>query len=341
MRMVLALVAAVLLSAGVQAQPVLDAGAIPGATAQLRASYAGFLLSNTPRAFATDGHGKSGWFSGGASLDDARQKAIGLCAGDGGVGCQPYALNLDVVWPGGEWRAPAPPPPFTDTWNWGLFPDERFLWHGPAAAAGVVLWAHGKASDHDFRGLQPPPFLRAFNNAGFDIVRFDRAPMADSTLRAAGWLQDGLRQMRAVGYRRVVAAGQSRGGWNALQAIDAGGLAEVVIAASPAAQGSGGSTNLTAQTDELRIIVDGAPASPARLAFIQFQQDPFDADPDTRARLISRLQGRLGGVLLIDRPAGLAGHFAAGGQQFSQRFAACLLEFATAPAAPSACRGTE
>ena len=113
------------------------------------------------------------------------------------------------------------------------------------------------------------------NNAGYDVVRFDREPMADARDRAAGWLRDGLQEMRRLGYRSVIAGGQSRGAWNSLQVLDTPGLADGVIAVSPAAHGAGESTNLMAQYDDLRALLAGAAPSRTRVAFVQFSGDPF------------------------------------------------------------------
>ena len=325
-----------LLSAAARAQPLLDPAAVPGLNAAGRALYADFLLANTPRVAAVGSNGRIGWYSGGQSLEAARARAIALCAEHGGTDCRPYAENLAIVWPGREWQPAAPPEPFVDTINYSFVPDARFLWHGPFTARGVVVWSHGT----DGRGLQPPPFLRLFNDSGFDIVRFDRAPMVDNPVRAAGWLRDGLAMLRHAGYRLVVAGGQSRGGWTSLQILDTAGLADVVIATSPAAHGSGGSTNLTAQDDDLRAMVAEAQPSHTRAAFIQFAADPFMSDGDTRIGLMERLRPKLGALLLIDRPPGLSGHFGAAGQDFSRRFAACLFHFATDQTPAAGCAET-
>ncbi len=327
----------VLLSAGLRAQPLLDPAAVPGLDAAGRALYADFLLTNTPRVAAVGSNGRIGWYSGGGSLEDARSRALALCAEHGGVACRPYAENLAVVWPGREWQPPAAPAPFADTINYGFVPDERFLWHGPAAARGVVVWSHGSNGAVDSRGLQPPPFLRLFNDSGFDVVRFDRAPLVDNPVRAAGWLRDGLAAMHRAGYRLVVAGGQSRGAWTSLQILDTAGLADVVIANSPAAHGSGASPNLTAQDDDLRAVVAAAEPSRTRVAFAQFTADPYMSDGDTRIRLMDRLRPKTGALLVIDRPDGMSGHFAGGSASFSRAFAACLLQFATDPAPPTRC----
>ena len=329
--------ALLLVSAAAQAQPLLDQASVPGLNVAGRALYADFLASNTPRVAAIGSNGRIGWYSGGQSLEVARARAVALCTEHGGMDCRPYAENLAIVWPGREWQPPPPPEPFVDTINYGFIPDARFLWHGPAAARGVVVWSHGNSGTNDSRGLQPPPFLRLFNNAGFDIVRFDRAPMVDNAVRAAGWLREGLATMRHAGYRLVVAGGQSRGAWTSLQILDTAGLADVVIATSPAAHGSGGSTNLTAQDDDLRAMVAEAQPARTRVVIAQFAADPFMSDGDTRISLMERLRPKLGALLLIDRPAGLSGHFGAAGLPFSQRFAACLFHFATDASPPARC----
>ena len=321
---------------GVQAQPILDASAVPGPPAS-RAAYAEFLLVNTPRVFALDSAGVFGWYAGGPSLEAARVKAVELCRAHGGGDCRPYAEDLAVVWPGHAWAPPPSPGPMVDRINYGFVPDARFLWRGPAGARGVLVWSHGKSGDVDIRGLQPPSFVRAFNNAGFDVVRFDRAPLADDPVRAAGWLRDELPALRHAGYHLVIAAGQSRGAWTSLQMLDTAGLVDVVIAASPAAHGAGSSTNLSAQDDDLRRIVADAEPWRTRVAFIQFSADPYMSDADTRARLIERLRPKTGGVLLIDRPTGLSGHLAAGSAVFAKRFAACLAAFTTASPPPDRC----
>ncbi len=332
MRWVLVLL---LVAGAARAQPVLDAPAVPGVDAPGRAAYAEWLLTNTPRVFAIGSNGRTGWYSGGKLLEDARGRAVQLCTDHGGTACRAYAEDLAVVWPGREWRPAPAPGPLVDTINYGFVPDERFLWHGPAAARGVVVWSHGQGGrDVDSRGLQPPPLLRPFNDAGFDVVRFDRAPMVDNPVRAAGWLRDELAVLRRSGYRSIVAAGQSRGAWTSLQVLDTPGLADVVLALSPAAHGSGGSTNLTAQDDDLRALVADAAPSRTRVAVAQFSADPFMSDAEIRAQLIRRLQGREGALLLIDRPAGFSGHFAGVGSAFGRAFGACLLQFAMGAVCP-------
>ena len=335
MQLVLLLV--LVLAGAAQAQPVLDAGAVPGLDAAGRAAYADWLLTNTPRVFALGSNGRMGWYSGGRTLDEARPRAVQLCTEHGGVACRPYAEDLAVVWPGRAWSPAAVPGPLVDTINYGFVPDERFLWHGPAAARGVVVWSVGTAANVDLRGVQPPPYLRAFNNAGFDVIRFDRAPFVDNPVRAAGWLRDELPVLRRSGYRMVVAAGDSRGAWTSLQILDTAGLADAVIAIAPAAHSSGASTNLTAQNDDLRTLVGQAQPSRTRVAVVQFAGDPFISDAEVYAGLMARLRPKMGAFLLIDRPAGLSGHAGGIGHAFGSRYGPCLLRFVTDAVPVAAC----
>ena len=342
-------------SAPADARPVLRIGATPGAgmtalstvldvdevpaDAAGRAAYRRWLTFNLPRVFAI-GSGGNGWAAGGGrtSLDEVRVKALDRCAAAGGRSCSAYAENLSVVAPGRQWNPPTAPGPLVATPTYALVPDERFIWRGPGTARGVYVWGHGYNGPLvDVRGLQPQPHVRPFNNAGFDIVRFDRDPMTDDRDRAAGWLRDGLQQLRDAGYRTVIVGGQSRGAWNALQMLDTPGLADAVIAVSPAAHGQGPGNRQRVQVGELRSIMDHMVPTETRLAMVQFADDTFAADPEWRAEIVELNSFHLGGVLLIDRPEGLVGHGAGETYGFEDRFAACLLRFALG--GPANCPG--
>ena len=210
--------------------PVLNADAPPYLTAAGRKYYVRFLQQATPRAFALSPDGSWGWAAALDTPEATEARAIEICAGWGGQGCRVYARDLQVVWPGRE----SGPPPARDAVlssgpGWSLAADERFLWHGPGAARGAYLWAHGRAAGgQDSRGGQPQPHVRVFNNAGYDVLRFDRAPVTDETDAAAAWMRHALSELRAQGYARIVVGGQSRGAWNALQALERPVLADAV-----------------------------------------------------------------------------------------------------------------
>ena len=320
---------ALLLWAGrVWAQPALDVRAVPGLDDTGRDAYLTYLNTNLPRAFAVGGVSAYGWSGGTGTLETARSKALAGCAARGATNCAIYAEDLNVIWQGRAPQTAPPPPALISTWNYAIEPDARYFWRGPAQAAGVYVWAHGYNAADDSRGHQPQPHVRAFNNAGFDVVRFDRVTNADGNReRTAGWFEDTLIELRHRGYKTIIAGGQSRGAWNSLQMLSHAGLADAVIAVSPAAHGSGGSTNLSAQYDDLRQLVEAVPRANTRLAFVQFEADPFAGDLDRRRDLIQRLRPALGGLLILDRPPGLRGHFGGQNAQFGVQYGGCLLHF--------------
>lgn len=319
--------------------PVLDAALLPPMPDAGRQLYMDrFVTNNVPRAFAIAGSGAYGGAWGAKSMEAARQQALENCAAKGGTDCRLYAEDLSVVWPGrAQSQAVTAPGPLISDTGYSFVPDARYLWHGPQAARGVYVWSHGKG-DTDSRGIQPQPHVRRFNNAGFDIVRFDREVRWDDKDRAAGWLRDGLARLRASGYRMVIAGGQSRGAWNSLQILDTPGLADVVIAISPAAHGTETGSVILRQGPELWHIGHDARSPQARVAFVQFARDPYSDDPAERVeKFRDILFPRVKAGLIVDRPDGLTGHGAGSTAAFNDRFGQCLLRFALDPQPPSGC----
>ncbi len=319
--------------------PIMTIGLAPNLDATGRESYARFLQSNLPRAFALAPDGTFGWYGGASTPEEARDKALKSCSGKGAEHCALYAEDLRIVWPGKESPAPSSPPgPLIETTDYAFVPDPRFLWHGPSAAAGLYVWGHGKNNMMDMRGQQPPPYVRAFNNAGFDIVRFDREPSHDYADRAALWLRDGLAKLRQKGWRRIVAGGQSRGGWTSLEILDVAGLADAVIVTSPAYFGG---TTRSDNTAEMHTIVHAAKAPATRVAIALFDKDIYVTDMTSRAGLFrDALPSRVGALLLIDRPPAITGHGGGGSFMFAQVYADCLIHFVMDAVPPTACPGS-
>jgi hypothetical protein len=221
--------------------------------------------------------------------------------------------------------------------RWALVTDEVFPWHGPALAAGVLVWGHGFSSEtEDYRIWRSPAWVKAFSDAGFDIVRFERDPAYDKdVLVSKQRLRTGLTYLRTLGYARVAVSGQSRGGWNALQMMMFPGLQDAVIAISPAAFGAG--EQAAADMQNAMTTIDTHIAEPrTRLAFVQFAGDPFAGDEELRAVMVERSWStKLGGVLMIDRPPGFRGHGGGNGEKFRDAYGACLVRFVMARSLPA------
>jgi hypothetical protein len=310
---------------------LLDASRVPSVGAEGQADYRRFLLQPTPRVFAVAEDGAWGWAA--AIADDpaaTERRALANCAQWSTRPCRVYARDLAVVWPGLEAASPAAPAqPLAGGPGWRLQPDDRFLWQGPQRARGVYLWAHGRsAGGADSRGSQPQPHVRAFNNEGYDVVRLDRDPATDETESGAAWMRLALGELRRRGYAKVIAGGQSRGAWNALQSLSEPGLADAVIAIAPAAHGPTGSPAHAWALDDLRRIVATARARGTRVVVANFRGDEFDPDPEQRATIFARLAPRSAGLLLLDRPAGIEGHGGGNDWRFTMRYAPCLFDFA-------------
>ncbi len=309
---------------------LLDIAGVPHLRAAGRADYARFLEQATPRAFALSPEGSWGWAAALDTPEATEARALAICGRWGGRGCRLYARDLDVVWPGMESAAPrARERPVVGGPGWHLVPDGRFVWRGAEAARGAYVWAHGRAAGgQDSRGSQPQPHVRVFNNAGYDVLRFDRAPETDETDDAAAWLRDALAAVRAQGYDRVIVGGQSRGAWNALQALAVPGLADAVVAIAPAAHGALGSPAWAWALDDLRAVVGAADSPRTRVVVASFAGDEYDPDPDRRAAIFRALgEQPVGGLLFLDRPPEVAGHGGGADSRFTQRYGACLLAF--------------
>jgi len=316
---------------GTRPAAILDVDAIPYLMAAGRADYARFLVQATPRAFALSPDGAWGWAAALETPAATEARALEICHRWGGKDCQIYARDLDVVWPGHESAAPrVVERPITGGPGWTLIPDGRFLWQGPGSARGAYVWAHGRAAGgQDSRGSQPQPHVRVFNNAGYDVLRFDRAPETDETDDAALWLRKALIELRRRGYDRVVVGGQSRGAWNALQALEVPDLADAIIAIAPAAHGATGSPAWAWALDDLRHVVRAAHSPDTRVVVANFARDEFDPDPEGRAAIFRKLTApRVDALLFLDRPAGITGHGGGADARFTIRYGDCLLAFA-------------
>lgn len=321
--------------------PLLEMPASPGLSEADRASVGRFLNYPVPRVLALGPNGAFGWQSLGGTPEEIERRALESCQRrSNGAPCQVAVRDLSVVLPGRAWAPPEPPAGMRlSSWNHETVPDPRFLWWGPEQARGVLVFAHGRGpGGTDSRGGQPQGWTRHFNNAGYDVWRFDRHPNTDDTVRAAGWLRADLSELRRRGYRHIVMAGQSRGGWNTLMMLDTAGLADVHIAIAPAAHGELGSSNRGRQLDDLRsIIAAAAGVGSARLAIANFRDDNYDVEPEQRGVLFRELGARARAFLFLDRPEQPTGHGGGATTAFNERFGPCLLRFATAPQPPTRC----
>lgn len=209
--------------------------------------------------------------------------------------------------------------------------------HGPPAAEGVVVWSHGyggPAADHRRRNV--PGVLALLNDAGWDVLRFDRDPAEDDLPAALAALRQGLPLLREAGYRRIVLAGQSRGGWQSvLIAAERPDQVHAVLAFAPAAHGEAARpNNLAAAAEDFRRLLAGLPADGPRLAITVFADDPYDPDPAARAAMVAEAaERRRAPTLALFPEPPIRGHGGVNDWRFTRGQGPCLLTLVQAPAA--------
>lgn len=308
--------------------PGASAGAITGWTMQYRGVVPGaaFALAQLPG-------GRTPWqfTNGQADAATAGQMALERCNRNADGACR--LLATDGVVPG------QPPfrPDLTTTIG-ALRASPLHFRHGPARAQGVLVFGHGVSGQReDLRNTPAQGWVSAFNDAGFDIFRFDRHPNADDLPRSQALLVAAVPLLRAAGYRQVVLAGQSRGAWQSLGAA-AQVPVEAVIAIAPARHGAWNASNSqSAALDDWRGLVAGLPAERTRVAVALILGDDFDADPAARLSRVADAARRRTAPTLGVQPAAdnIRGHGGGASTAFTQAWSACLLAFATAAAPPT------
>lgn len=315
-------------------RPARGTSTILGFTLHYRGAmpHAAFALATTP-------DGRSAWrfTSGGPSEETTRAALQAACDRDSeaalgpGHACRVVAVDGTVAG-----RAAAPFRPVQV--RTGPFRAAPLMFrHGPQAAEGVVIWSHGYGGPQaDHRDRNAPGVLAMLNDAGWDVMRFDRDPLEDLLPTAAATLRRGLPLLRDEGYRRIVLAGQSRGGWQSIMVgAERPDLVHAVLAFAPASHGEASwPHNIATAIEDFRRLVAGLPADGPRLAVTVFAEDSFDADPAARAALVEELAPRRSAptvALFPELP--VRGHGGVNDWRFTQGLGPCVVSLVQAPAA--------
>lgn len=312
------------------AQAILDVSALPTKSEKTRASYQAFLIRHTPRAFAMASDGGAWGYSSLTSLSDTREaasaRALEACAKNAKPDqpCRLYAVDLDVVWKG-ETAAPieVPKAPEFDP----FVPMKGYFLRGPAASKGVVVWSHGTGWD-DARRYPAHPYVRMLNNSGWDVYAFPRHPAGDRLDVGVAGIAKGMRGISGAGYRKIVLAGQSRGGWQSITALAGPIHPFAVVASAPAAHGGMGSSNQLRQLSEFKEMLGDANNPAVRFALFLFDKDEYDDDVNKRIAYTQEILGSKGNpLMLIGKPEGITGHGGGNTYAFADRYGACLVRF--------------
>lgn len=217
-----------------------------------------------------------------------------------------------------------------------LIPAPGFMLMGPAKARGALVWLHGAYDLAQFS--DPPPvqdWAARLAGRGYDVWRLNRIPRQDPIAEGGDKLLAGLRGIRAAGYRRVIVAGFSRGGFIGLAALAHPDLADAVAAISPAAHGPRPERRAEALA-AFEAMMDRAQTS--RFALVQLNDDALDPNPELRAGTARVMAARTHSALLqIFRPMVPRGHMGSDEPEFDALFGGCLADFLDGLVGPDAC----
>ncbi len=200
---------------------------------------------------------------------------------------------------------------------------------GAEEAKGAVIWNHGLARLAEAAG-ETPFFVDHLQRAGWDVFRLQRRWASDRPEDSSAALIAEARKLKAQGYRKIVTAGQSFGGW--ISVIAAGktkNLFDAVVATAPAAHGEVGvSTSWRLNADNLYDIA--ADMNPSRTLVFLFENDPYD--PGGRGPKLDRILSDRGVPhAIVDRPPGFVGHGIGQSHAFAHVYGPCVVAFVEAP----------
>ncbi|HEY3067465.1 MAG TPA: alpha/beta hydrolase [Methylomirabilota bacterium] len=207
--------------------------------------------------------------------------------------------------------------------------------NGPERAQGIIIWNHGiNATTEQWRAPTPPAF-RLLQARGWDVVILKRNNLGDANVdvalaRTVERTLEEARLQRERGYRRVVLAGQSFGGYVTLEAASRSADIFAAVAMAPGVRPIGANGRLDTSVTERslrRLKVE-------RVGVI-FPKDDALFGNVTRGESANHiLAGRRVPYLLLDETSGLTGHAGGIGGRFALMYGLCLNEFLTAPTLP-------
>jgi len=204
------------------------------------------------------------------------------------------------------------------------FPDAPMK--GAAAAVGAFVWSHGAGgiflTDNSTYG---PSYLAYYmRDRGWDVYAFKRTAMDQESNSETKELLRHVERLKSEGYRKIVLAGQSDGGWISIMAAGKSRDIYAIVALAPAHYGTDRprmTLNATALTGYLEDIVG------IRTLIAYFPNDPYD--PGGRGPRTEEILARHAVPhLLLDQPAGFTGHGAGESGRFLRRFGNCVLAVA-------------
>lgn len=287
-------------------------------------TWTDFQNTTPMRAIAVAADGKSANYWGGMSRSDpadAVNNALSRCEERTKAKCSLYAVN-NLVLNGRDWKSARP----SDSPAIGRLRGQPWWQNkGPQSAAGLLVWSHGYMGGKDATGTAPQTHVGRFLAAGYDLYRFDREWIRDWPGDATA-LVEAVKQARSMGYKRVILAGQSAGGWVSMAAAYRGAPVDGVISVAAAHHGYvKDMRDVSVARSEWKQLVGGIKPGP-RLFVVNFADDDYDVGgrmDDAKAAFAAN------GInaVVVEKPSNLKGHGAGNSSTFQRTFASCIYAF--------------
>lgn len=207
---------------------------------------------------------------------------------------------------------------------------------GPDRANGIIIWNHGISGTNPSWRAPAPPAFRLLQARGWDVIMLKRHHLAETmpggplNRSVERTLQEAAAQ-RKFGYRKVVLAGQSFGGYVTLEAIDTSPDVFAAIALAPGVRPSSAAGRFDATTVE-EILQH---ARVGRLALVFPKNDALFGNNARGERAQPILARREFPYLMIDETSEITGHGGGASGRFALRYGLCLAEFLGAPTLPA------
>jgi pimeloyl-ACP methyl ester carboxylesterase len=217
-------------------------------------------------------------------------------------------------------------------------PGNRFYWverafcdlemTGPDRARGIIIWNHGISGTSPSWRAPAPPTFRLLQARGWDVIMIKRHNLAETMpggplQRSVGRTLQEAAAQRKVGYRKVVLAGQSFGGYVTLEAIDTVPDIFAAIALAPGVRPGGGDWRFDATVVEQIF----QRARVGRLAILFPKNDALFGNNARGERAQPILARRDFPYLMVDETSDITGHGGGGTGRFALRYGLCLADF--------------
>ena len=224
-------------------------------------------------------------------------------------------------------------------------PGNRFYWierafcdlelNGPEKAQGLIIWNHGISGTLESYKAPAPLAFRLLQARAWDVIMIKRHNQAETMAggplyRTVQRTLEEVKTQRKLGYRKIVLAGQSFGGYVTLDAADESPDVFAAVAMAPGFRAGGASGRLDASMVD-RLLQS---AKTGRIAVVFPKDDGLFGNVvrgESAGRILTR---RNMPYLLLDETSGLTGHGGGVGGRFAVRYGLCLAEFLSAPQLP-------